>query len=61
MPQRRHVSREIQKIIVDASLGGKNLLIERIEDGLTVRADPVRLAQIINNLTANAFKYGDNF
>jgi hypothetical protein len=26
-----------------------------------VQADPVRLAQILNNLIANAFKYGDNF
>ena len=24
-------------------------------------ADPVRLAQILNNLIANAYKYGDNF
>ena len=26
-----------------------------------MQADPVRLAQILNNLIANAFKYGDNF
>ncbi len=27
---------------------------------LALIADPVRLAQILNNLIANAFKYGDN-
>ena len=54
-------AREIQKIIVDASLGGKNVLIERIKDALTVRADPVRLAQIINNLIANAYQIWRQF
>jgi signal transduction histidine kinase len=48
-------------IRMDATLGGKNVLIENIEDALAVQADPVRLAQILNNLIANAFKYGDNF
>jgi signal transduction histidine kinase len=37
------------------------VLIETVEDSLALRADPVRLAQILNNLIANAFKYGDNF
>jgi signal transduction histidine kinase len=45
---------------MDASLGGKQVLIEKVEDALAVQADPVRLAQILNNLIANAFKYGDN-
>ena len=48
-------------IRMDATLGGKNVLIENVEDALAVQADPVRLAQILNNLIANAFKYGDNF
>jgi len=48
-------------IRMDATLGGKDVLIEMVEDALAVQADPVRLAQILNNLIANAFKYGDNF
>ena len=48
-------------IRLDASLGGKDVLIEDVADSLAVQADPVRLAQILNNLIANAFKYGDNF
>jgi signal transduction histidine kinase len=51
----------IGAIRMDATLGGKNVLIENVEDALAVQADPVRLAQILNNLIANAFKYGDNF
>lgn len=51
----------IDAIRMDASLGGKDVLIESVEDQLAVQADPVRLAQILNNLIANAFKYGDNF
>jgi len=51
----------IGAIRMDASLGGKDVLIESVEDQLAVQADPVRLAQILNNLIANAFKYGDNF
>ncbi len=51
----------IKGIRLDATLGGKEVLMDRIEDALAVRADPVRLAQILNNLIANAFKYGDNF
>ena len=50
-----------QRIRLDATLGGKDVLIETIEDALAVQADPVRLAQILNNLIANAYKYGDNF
>jgi len=37
------------------------VLMDGVEDALAVQADPVRLAQILNNLIANAFKYGDNF
>jgi signal transduction histidine kinase len=48
-------------IRLDASLAGKDVLIEDVADSLAVTADPVRLAQILNNLIANAFKYGDNF
>jgi signal transduction histidine kinase len=51
----------ISGIRLDATLGGKDVLVDRIEDALAVQADPVRLAQILNNLIANAFKYGDNF
>lgn len=51
----------VSAIRLDATLGGKDVLIETVEDALTLRADPVRLAQILNNLIANAFKYGDNF
>jgi len=38
------------------TLGGKDVVMDNIEDALAVR-----LAQILNNLIANAFKYGDNF
>ena len=48
-------------IRMDASLGGKHVVIETVDDALAVQADPIRLAQILNNLIANAFKYGDNF
>ncbi|MBA2588253.1 MAG: hypothetical protein H0U98_06455 [Alphaproteobacteria bacterium] len=51
----------ISGIRLDATLGGKEVLVDGIEDALAVQADPVRLAQILNNLIANAFKYGDNF
>ncbi len=51
----------IKAIRLDATLGGKDVLVERVEDALAVQADPVRLAQILNNLIANAYKYGDNF
>ncbi len=45
---------------LDAALGGKPVLLGEIDEELTVHADPQRLAQIINNLIANSFKYGDN-
>jgi signal transduction histidine kinase len=51
----------VKAIRLDATLGGKEVLIENVEDALAVTADPVRLAQILNNLIANAYKYGDNF
>jgi signal transduction histidine kinase len=51
----------IGAIRLDASLGGKDVLIENVEEALAVRADPLRMAQILNNLIANAYKYGDNF
>jgi signal transduction histidine kinase len=51
----------VDAIRLDAALGGKDVLIDTIEDTLAVKADPVRLAQILNNLIANAYKYGDNF
>jgi signal transduction histidine kinase len=48
-------------IRLDTALGGKHVVIDPIADELAVEADPVRLAQIINNLIANAYKYGDNY
>jgi signal transduction histidine kinase len=50
----------VEAIRLDAALGGKPLLLGEIEDSLCVRADPQRLAQIINHLIANSYKYGDN-
>ena len=50
----------IGAIRLDATLGGKDVLVDRVADDLALTADPVRLAQILNNLIANAFKYGDN-
>ena len=47
-------------IRLDATLGGKDVLVDGIADSLALQADPIRLAQILNNLIANAFKYGDN-
>jgi signal transduction histidine kinase len=51
----------VSAIRLDATLGGKNVLIESAEDALAIQDDPIRLAQILNNLIANAFKYGDSF
>jgi signal transduction histidine kinase len=50
----------IGAIRLDAALGGKPVLMEKVEDDLSVHADPQRLAQIINSLIANSYKYGDN-
>jgi signal transduction histidine kinase len=51
----------ISGLKLETALGGKPVLLEDMEDSLAVSADPMRLAQIINNLIANAYKYGDNF
>jgi signal transduction histidine kinase len=51
----------VSAIRLDASLGGKDVVIDTVADDLALTCDPVRLAQILNNLIANAFKYGDNF
>jgi len=51
----------IGAIWLDATLGGKDVVVEGVEDTLALIADPLRLAQILNNLIANAYKYGDNF
>jgi signal transduction histidine kinase len=50
----------IGAIRLDAALGGKPVLLGEIEEDLSVHADPRRLAQIINSLIANSYKYGDN-
>ena len=50
----------VSAIRLDATLGGKDVLVESVADSLALQCDPVRLAQILNNLIANAFKYGDN-
>jgi len=50
----------IGSLRLDAALGGKPVLLSEVEDGLSVQADPRRLAQIINHLIANSYKYGDN-
>jgi len=50
----------IGAIRLDATLGGKDVVIEGVEASLALTADPVRLAQILNNLITNAYKYGDN-
>jgi signal transduction histidine kinase len=63
-PVRVRVSEALRSCVgairLDAALGGKPVLVGEIEDGLCVQADPKRLAQIINNLIANSYKYGDN-
>ena len=50
----------VNAIRLDESLGGKPVMVENVDAALAVQADPVRLAQILNNLIANAYKYGDN-
>jgi signal transduction histidine kinase len=47
-------------IRLNAALGGKSVLMDEIAGDLSVQADPQRLAQIINSLIANSYKYGDN-
>ncbi len=51
----------ISNLQLETALGGKPVLLEEMEENLAVNADPIRLAQIINNLITNAYKYGDNF
>ena len=51
----------VSALRLDATLGGKDVVIDPVADNLALQCDPVRLAQILNNLIANAFKYGDNF
>jgi signal transduction histidine kinase len=51
----------ISGLHLETALGGKPVLLEEMEENLAVNADPLRLAQIINNLIANAYKYGDNY
>lgn len=63
-PQRVVVGSTLQNCVnairLDATLGGKDVVLEGVEETLALHADPLRLAQILNNLIANAFKYGDN-
>jgi signal transduction histidine kinase len=60
VPVRQTLQSCIGAIRLDAALGGKPVLLAEIADDLSVHADPGRLAQIVNNLIANAYKYGDN-
>ncbi len=48
----------ISALKLESQLGGKPVLLDEMEESLAVSADPLRLAQIINNLIANAYKYG---
>jgi signal transduction histidine kinase len=43
----------------EVALGGKPVVMDKIDD-MVVQADPERLIQILNNLIANSYKYGDN-
>jgi signal transduction histidine kinase len=61
VPVRATLQTCISGIHLESALGGKPVLLEEMEENLAVNADPLRLAQIINNLIANAYKYGDNF
>ncbi|HEX4118720.1 MAG TPA: ATP-binding protein [Rhizomicrobium sp.] len=49
----------ISAIRQEVALGGKPVVMDKIED-MAIQADPQRLAQILNNLIANSYKYGDN-
>ena len=50
----------IGAIRLETALGGKPVLMDDVEEDLVVKADPQRLAQIISNLIASSYKYGDN-
>jgi len=50
----------ISAIRQEAALGGKPVVMDKIDEGLMIQADPQRLAQILTNLIANSYKYGDN-
>ena len=54
VPVRAALATCISGIKLETQLGGKPVLLEEMEENLAVSADPVRLAQIINNLIANA-------
>jgi signal transduction histidine kinase len=49
----------ISAIRQEAALGGKPVVMDKVED-MVIQADPQRLSQILNNLIANSYKYGDN-
>jgi signal transduction histidine kinase len=49
----------ISAIRQEVVLGGKPVVMDKVED-MVIQADPQRLAQILNNLIANSYKYGDN-
>ena len=61
VPVRSTLEMCISGLKLETALGGKPVVLEEMEESLAVSADPMRLAQIINNLIANAYKYGDNF
>ena len=61
VPVRSTLEMCISGLKLETALGGKLVLLEEMDHNLAVSADPMRLAQIINNLIANAYKYGDNF
>lgn len=50
----------IGAIRLETALGGKPVLMDDVAEDLVVKADPQRLAQIISNLIASSYKYGDN-
>jgi signal transduction histidine kinase len=49
----------ISAIRQEVALGGKPVVMDKVDD-MMIQADPQRLAQILNNLIANSYKYGDN-
>jgi signal transduction histidine kinase len=50
----------ISAIRQEVALGGKPVVMDKVEEDLEIEADPRRLVQILNNLIANSYKYGDN-